>query len=130
MNNNTLWYLLTHIKNGQKSNKAFILHPKKKVCGLILNILWEEGYILGYTVSKKHLNMFEIFLKYKYNNLLVIKHVTSITKPSSKIYCSVKQLWKINFNLGLILLSTNKGILSLNSCKKLNIGGELLCLIS
>ena len=74
--------------------------------------------------------MFEIFLKYKYNNLLVIKHVTSITKPSSKIYCSVKQLWKINFNLGLILLSTNKGILSLNSCKKLNIGGELLCLIS
>ena len=129
MNNNTLWYLLTHIKNGQKSNKAFILHPKKKVCGFILNILWEEGYILGYTVSKKHKKMFEIFLKYKSNNLLVIKHMRSITKPSCKLYCSVKQLCKINFNLGLILLSTDKGILTLNSCKKLNIGGELLCLI-
>jgi ribosomal protein S8 len=127
MNNNTMC-LLSHIKNGQKSSKSFILYPQRKNCGLVLNILWEEGYILGYTVSKKYPRMFEIFLKYKDNNS-VIKHLTSIAKPSCKIYCSVKQLWKIKFNLGLILLSTNKGILTLNSCKKLNIGGELLCLI-
>ena len=120
--------LLTHIKNGQNSNKSFILHPKNKSCSSILNILWEEGYILGYTVSKKLPNMFEIFLKYQSNNA-TIKHLTLIKKPSRKIYCSLKQLNKFHFNLGLVLLSTNKGILTLNSCKKLNIGGELLCLI-
>jgi ribosomal protein S8 len=126
--NNGMLSLLTHIKNGQNSNKSFILHPKNKSCSYILNILWEEGYILGYTVSKKLPNMFEIFLKYQFNNA-IIKHLTLIKKPSRKTYCSLKQLNKFDFNLGLILLSTNKGILTLNSCKKLNIGGELLCLI-
>lgn len=125
---NTFWYMLAHIKNGQKANKSYILHPKEKNCALILNILWEEGYILGYTISKKRPQMFEIFLKYKHNNS-VIKHLTSITKPSCKVYCSIKQLWKINTNLGLFLLSTNKGILTLNSCKKFNIGGELLLIV-
>jgi SSU ribosomal protein S8P len=38
-------------------------------------------------------------------------------------------LWKINSNLGLFILSTNKGILTLNACKKLNVGGELLFIV-
>ena len=120
--------LLTNIKNGQKANKSFILHQKKKTCSQILTLLWEEGYILGYTISKKSPRMFEIFLKYQSSNQ-VIKHLTLIKKPSRKTYCSAKQLSKLKFNLGLILISTNKGILTLNSCKKLNIGGELLCFI-
>jgi ribosomal protein S8 len=125
---NDMLCLLIHIKNGQQANKSFILHPQKKNCNSILNILWEEGYILGYTLSRKDPKMFEIFLKYHLNNS-VIKHLISIKKPSYKTYCSVKQLCKLNFSLGLILISTHKGILTLNSCKKLNIGGELLCLI-
>lgn len=126
--NADMLFLLISIKNGQKSNKSFILYQKKKNCSSILSILWEEGYILGYTISKKYPKMFEIFLKYQSSNQ-VIKHLTLIKKPSSKIYCSSKQLSKLNFNLGLILISTSKGILTLSSCKKLNIGGELLCLI-
>lgn len=126
--NSDMLCLLTHIKNGQKSKKSFILHPKKKNCISILVILWDEGYILGFTSSKKFPKMFEIFLKYQFNNQ-VIKKLTQIKKPSYKTYCSSKQLSKLNFNLGLILISTNKGILTLNSCKKLNIGGELICLI-
>lgn len=126
--NSGILSLLIHIKNGQKSNKSFILHPKKKNCNFILSILWEEGYILGYTISKKSPRMFEIFLKYHSNNS-VVKHLALIKKPSYKIYCSSKQLNKLKFNLGLILISTHKGILTLDSCKKLNIGGELLCLI-
>lgn len=125
---NNFWYMLAHIKNGQKANKSYILHPKEKNCSLILNILWEEGYILGYKISQKNPEMFLIFLKYKHNNS-VINHLTAITKPSCKVYCSIKQLWKINNNLGLFLISTNKGILTLDVCKKLNIGGELLFLI-
>lgn len=51
--NSDMLCLLTHIKNGQKSKKSFILHPKKKNCISILVILWDEGYILGFTSSKK-----------------------------------------------------------------------------
>jgi Ribosomal protein S8. len=55
--------MLAHIKNGQKANKSYIMHPKEKNCASILNILWEEGYILGYTISKKSPQKLEIFFK-------------------------------------------------------------------
>ena len=96
--NSDMLCLLTHIKNGQKSKKSFILNPKKKNCSSILVILWDEGYILGFTSSKKFPKMFEIFLKYQFNNQ-VIKKLTQIKKPSYKTYCSSKQLSKLNFNL-------------------------------
>ena len=54
--------MLAHIKNRQKANKSFILHPKEINCALVLNILWEEGYFLCYyTISKKYSQMFEFF---------------------------------------------------------------------
>jgi small subunit ribosomal protein S8 len=126
---NNFWNMLANIKNGQKANKSFILHPRKTYCALILNILWEEGFILGYKISKQNSKMLEIFLKYK-QGIPVIKNLMPISKPSQRVYCSSKQLWKLNSNLGLYILSTNKGILSLNTCKKLNIGGELILIIN
>jgi len=70
----------------------------------------------------------EIYLKYN-NKLPVIKTIKSISKPSLKVYYSLKQVWKINLNQDLLILSTNKGILSLDSCKKLKVGGEPIIII-
>lgn len=52
-----------------------------------------------------------------------------ISKPSLRIYYSVKQLWKLDPSQGTIILSTNKGIMSINQCKKLKIGGEPFIII-
>lgn len=123
-----LWNMVANIKNGQKSKKKYIFFPKKKTCALMLNILWSEGFILGYKIINKNSNVLKIFLKYK-NEKTVIKYLTSITKPGKKIYCSSKQLWKISPNLGLLILSTNRGILTSKDCKKLNIGGELFFIV-
>jgi len=116
--------MLNNIVNGQKVKKAFILQPKKNICLLFLNVLWDEGYILGYKKSKKNKGHIEIFIKYKNKNP-VINTVKFITKPSKRVYCSLKQLWKIDSNSSLLVLSTNKGILTLDKSKKLKVGGEL-----
>jgi len=42
---------------------------------------------------------------------------------------STKQLWKLNSSMGLILMSTNKGVLTIEQCKKLNVGGEPFAII-
>lgn len=123
-----LWNMLANIKNAQKAKKSIILQKKKKNIASILNILWDEGFILGYKISCENSQMFKIFIRYNSNNP-IIKNLQTITKPSRRIYCSVKQIWKINSNLGLFILSTNKGILSLDKCKKQNLGGELFLII-
>ena len=120
--------MISTINNGQLAKKAFVLQPRKKVCENILNVLWDEGFISGYRVSKTNLNTLKIFLKYQ-NGLPAIVLLKMLSKPSLKIYYSVKQLWKIDSSKGFIIMSTNKGFMTSNECKKQILGGEPFILI-
>jgi small subunit ribosomal protein S8 len=120
--------MIATIKNGQLAKKSFVLQSKKKACENILNVLWNEGFILGYKISKTDLNTIKIFLKYQ-NGIPVISLIKILSKPSLRIYYSAKQLWKLDPSKGTIILSTNKGFMSNYDCKKKTLGGEPLILV-
>lgn len=131
---NYLWNMFTNINNGQLAKRSFILNPKKKVCERFLDVLWNEGFILGYTNYFEEIKTYKkditkIFLKYK-NGKPVINKIKSITKPGRRVYYTAKQIWKINSRNTLIVFSTNKGLKTLNECKKLKIGGELYIVLN
>lgn len=113
--------MLANIKNGQLVRRNFIIQRRKRICESILKILWEEGYISGYSVNS--LNNLKIFLKYK-NKVPVISSLKTISKPSRRIYFSAKQIWKLDSSKQFIIFSTTKGLKSINDCKKLHLGGE------
>ena len=117
--------MLSNLKNGQLSKKPYIVQKKTVICSKILNILWDEGYILGYRLHRHNPKIFIIFLKY-YKNNPCISQIHSISKPSRRLYMSIKDIWKVENETGLSILSTNKGVLSLKNCKRLNVGGEIL----
>lgn len=121
--------MFANIKNGQLAKQSFILQQKKKICENFLKILWNEGFILGYQIDSNNKNMLKIFLKYK-NNKPVINSIKIISRPSRKIYYSLKQLWKIDSSKSFIIVSTNQGLKSLTDCKKLKIGGEPIIFIN
>lgn len=120
---NYLWNMLAIIKNGLMIKKSFVLQPRKKICESLLNILWDEGFILGYKISETNSKVLKIFLKYK-NGKPAIHSLTSVSKPGLRIYFSANQIWKIDTTNGLLILSTNKGFMSIIECKKLKLGGE------
>ena len=125
---NRLWNMFASIKNAQIVKKSFILCPSQNFCTAFLNILWDEGFIIGYKTLPTKPGTLQIFLKYK-NGRPVINSFNLITKPGNRVYYSVKQLWKINCGSGLLIVSTNKGLLTLHECKKLNVGGEPFIII-
>jgi small subunit ribosomal protein S8 len=122
--------MIANIKNGQKARKSFILQKQKKICKSFLNILWDEGYILGYKHYQNNSNMIKIFLKYNQEGRPVINSLKLISKPGQRISYSTKQIWKINSNNIFIIFTTNQGLLSIIECKKLKIGGEPLVVIN
>lgn len=126
---NYCWNLFSNIKNGQLAKRAFIYHRKKRFCESFLKILWSEGFILGYKVCYDKSNSVKIFLKY-INGQPVINNIKFITKPSRRIYYSIKQIWKMDSNEVCIIFSTNKGLKTIKDCKKLNIGGEAFLIIN
>ncbi len=126
--------MFASIKNGQLAKRSFILHQKKKICEKFLDVLWNEGFILGYrncfqkTKNFKN-DLTKIFLKYR-NGKPAINMIKTITKPGKRVYCKAKQVWKMSSNKTFVIFSTNKGLKTLEECKKLKIGGELYIVVS
>ena len=121
--------MFAKIKNAQLSKRNIVLQKRKKICEAFLKILWNEGFISGYTINKKNTSQIKIFLKYR-NNKPAINSLKIISKPSRRVYYSIKQIWKIESNKSFIILSTNKGLKSIVECKKFKIGGEPLIIIN
>jgi small subunit ribosomal protein S8 len=126
---NYLYNMLANIKNGQLAKQNFVYQTRKKICESFLKILWNEGFIIGYTVDSNDSNKLKIFLKYK-NNRPAINSIKFISKPSRQIYYSINQIWKIDSSKSFIIFSTNKGLKSIVDCKRLKIGGEPVIVIN
>lgn len=111
------------------AKKSIIIGPKKNICESFLKLLWNEGFIAGYKISQNTENL-EIFLKYTKNGKPAINSLKFLSKPSQRIYYSSKQIWKLDSSKTFIIFSTNRGLKSINECKKNKIGGEPLIVIS
>lgn len=124
----SVYHLLNKIKNAQLVKKSSLFVENDKISSSLLNILWDENYILGFRYiepSKKHI---EVLLKYA-GKTPAIRLIKFISKPGRRIYLPVRHLWHLKNEIGLIILSTNKGLLSLENSRRYNIGGELLFII-
>ena len=115
--------MFANIKYGLLSRKSFIVQKRKKICEDFLNVLWKEGFILGYIVEKDRPSHLKIFLKY-INGKPAIQRLNLISRPSRKIFYSLRQIWKVDTGNSCIIVSTNQGLKTLVDCKKMRIGGE------
>jgi small subunit ribosomal protein S8 len=115
--------MFANIKNGQLAKRSFIYQKKKKLCESFLKILWNEGFIVGYKQSQTNADCTKIFLKYV-NGRPAINNIKLITRPGRRVSYSIKQIWKIDSSKNFIIFSTDKGLKTIDSCKKLKIGGE------
>lgn len=129
--NRHLCNMVSSIKNGQLSKKSYInlKQTNKQMCESVLNVLWDEGFILGYKTDSLDPTKLKIFLKYT-KNKPAIQTIKSVSKSGSKVYYSLKQLWKIDSSKTFLVISTNLGVKTLTDCKKLQIGGEPFLIIN
>lgn len=87
----SFFYLLLKIKQAQINKATFILQKRSKICKLFLNILWENGLILGYCLN--NLIEYKIFLKY-FNKKPSINFIKTLPNRKKKNFC-VNQLWQL-----------------------------------
>ncbi len=119
--------MLTRIRNGITANKDFVDVPRSKLKIAVLDVLKEEGYIKGYEVLRgpAQKDTIRIYLK-KVNKKYVIRHISRVSKPGRRIYTSVKDMPRVLSGLGILILSTPKGVMSDRKARKLGVGGEIL----
>ena len=128
MSNDTLGDILTHIRNATLTKKDSTLIPNTKTSYQISRILKEEGFIQSFNhLSSKHLIL---YFKYKgHQRKPILSNLRRISKPGRRIYTNYKEIPTILGGLGIIILSTSKGILTDRDARFYRIGGEVLCSI-
>ena len=122
--------LLTRIRNGVKSKKREVNMPSFRLGVEVVKILKDEGYIKNYKViDDKKQGILNVTLKYTEDNRSVISGLKRISTPGCRIYCTRDSVPKVLDGLGLVVVSTSRGVLSGRSCEDSGAGGEVLCSI-
>jgi len=128
MSNDNIGDVLTRIRNANLIKSLSALVPNTYSNHQILRILQKEGFIKSFSVlSTKHLIL---YLKYTGRTRHpILTNLRRISKPGRRIYASYKEIPSILGGLGIVILSTSKGILTDREARFERVGGEVLCSI-
>jgi small subunit ribosomal protein S8 len=118
--------MLTRIRNGQQAKKDSVTTPASKLRARVLDVLQREGYIRGWSEEEVagHAGL-RVELKY-FEGQPAIKHVARVSKPGRRVYSGSSELPRVRNGLGIVIVSTPRGVLSDAEARDQNVGGEVL----
>jgi small subunit ribosomal protein S8 len=122
--------MLTRIRNASAARHREVTIPSSRVKREIARILTEEGFIESWSASSEAVHeMLTLSLKYVEGNTPVVSGLKRISKPGLRVYARKTEIPRVLGGLGLVVLSTSRGIMSGQDARKLSLGGEVLCYV-
>lgn len=122
---------LTVIRNAISRSKPSVTTSYSRLRYDLALVLQEEGFIGAIEVLNDHdvvKKQIKIVLKYV-DNESVIHEITRISKPSRRVYAGIGNIKPVIGGLGISVLSTNKGLITDKTAKKVRTGGEIICTV-
>lgn len=121
--------MLTRIRNAQRANKSAVSMPASKLKLAIARLLLDEGYVSSAEVDGEQKPTLNIGLKY-YEGKPVIEEIRRVSRPGLRIYKGKDELTRVKQGLGILVVSTNKGIMTDRAARSAGLGGEIIALVS
>jgi small subunit ribosomal protein S8 len=120
--------LLTRIRNATSVRHDRMDVPASKMKLEIAKILKQEGYIRTFKmIEEGPQGTIRIYLKYADDGEPVIHGLRRVSKPGRRVYRGVQELPKVRNGLGVAVISTNRGVVTDEQARGLQVGGEVLC---
>ena len=123
--------MLTRIRNASGIGQPQVKVKANKICEGIANVLKDEGFIKDYDrIDDGKQGILRVFLKYTPEGSPVIRTIERTSKPGRRMYSGAADLPQVLNGMGIVIVSTSKGVMSDRVCRRDNVGGELLCTVS
>lgn len=120
--------MLTRIRNGLASKKAFVEMPSSALKVEIAKLLKDEGYVLNFkTLEDNKQGILRVDLKYSPEGAPVIEGIKRESRPGRRLYVGKEDIKPVLGGLGINILSTSKGVLTDKQARREGVGGEILC---
>nr|YP_009466662.1 ribosomal protein S8 [Genlisea violacea]AUN28716.1 ribosomal protein S8 [Genlisea violacea] len=133
MGRDTIAEIITSIRNADMDKKRVVRIGSTNIAENIVQILFREGFIEN---VRKHQEKDKYFLvltlHHRRNrqrpsrNFLNLKR---ISRPGLRIYSNSQRIPRILGGIGIVILSTSRGIMTDRRARLEGIGGEIVCYI-
>lgn len=122
--------MLTRIRNANTANHETVDIPASRMKRSVAQILKDEGFIRDVEVlTEGPQGTLRITLKYGPEKEKVITGLRRISRPGLRVYTSKTEIPRVLGGLGLVIISTSKGIMSGKRAKREGYGGEVLAYV-
>ena len=122
--------MLTRIRNGYAVRSVSVSMPSSGVKKAVGRVLQEEGFIDGCTATEENgKRTLTVALRY-FEGDPVINQLQRVSRPGKRVYCHSNDIPAVNNGLGVVVVSTSKGIMTGRQAKTSGTGGELICTVS
>ena len=119
--------MLTRIRNALAARKQTVSMPASNLKASIAELLKKEGYISDAKVEgdgvKKLLNL---TLRYAEGES-AIEMIERVSRPGRRVYCNADDMPRVRGGLGVVMVSTSKGLLTDKDARSAGVGGEVIC---
>nr|YP_009752025.1 ribosomal protein S8 [Cionosicys macranthus]QIT05266.1 ribosomal protein S8 [Cionosicys macranthus] len=135
MGKDTIANIITSIRNADMNRKGMVRIPSTNITENIVKILLREGFIENIRKHRESNKDFWVLtLRHRRNRKGPYKNKTifnlkRISRPGLRIYSNYQQIPRILGGMGIVILSTSRGIMTDREARLQGIGGEILCYI-
>jgi small subunit ribosomal protein S8 len=122
--------MLTRIRNASRARHTEVIVPAARTKREIARILVNEGFIAGVSEEKDGtVPMLRLTLKYVDGKAPVVSGLKRISKPGLRVYAGKTEIPRVLGGLGIVIVSTSKGIMTGQQARSAQLGGEILAYV-
>ncbi len=121
---------LTRIRNAIAARHTTVDIPESNLKREISRVLLKERYINRVVRVRggKH-TFLRIYLKYTPEGKSAIDGLERVSRPGRRVYYGVDEIPRVLNGLGIMILTTPKGIITDRQARQMRVGGEPLCVV-
>nr|YP_009440013.1 ribosomal protein S8 [Gynostemma pentagynum]ATG86852.1 ribosomal protein S8 [Gynostemma pentagynum] len=133
MGKDTIANIITSIRNADINRKGMVRIPSTDITENIVKILLREGFIENVRKHQENNKDFWVLtLRHRRNRkgpYKTILNLKRMSRPGLRIYSNYQRIPRILGGIGIVILSTSRGIMTDREARLQGIGGEILCYI-
>ncbi len=121
---------LTRLRNASKAGLAQCSSPHSTMRESLASILKAEGFVRDYANATDAQGHKTLVVTMKYADTTpVLTGIKRASTPGRRMYYGYSEIPRVLNGLGIAILSTSKGLMKDQDCRRNKLGGELVCTV-
>ncbi len=122
--------MLTRLRNASMAGNLTTTIPASRLKIAMARILKDTGFVEDFEVKgEPPRRNIVVQLKYLDDNEPVIAGLKRVSKPSRRVYRGYKDIPRVLGGLGIVIMSTSRGLMTGREAFRRHLGGEVLAYV-